>query len=114
VLQEAYLRWSRVDRAEVDQPRRYLSRVVTRLSLDALRARHARREAYPGTWLPEPVSWDDPAEHRESLSIAMLHLMERLTPPERAVNVLRTAFDWPYEEYLVANPDKLRRLAPAR
>ncbi|WP_406078534.1 RNA polymerase sigma factor SigJ [Micromonospora sp. NBC_00858] len=105
VLQEAYLRWLGVDRSAVDEPRRYLSRVVTRLALDRLRTRQARRETYVGTWLPEPVPTApspfgplDRAELRDSLSTALLHVLERLTPPERAVYVLHTAFEMPYAE----------------
>ncbi|MCZ7435895.1 RNA polymerase sigma factor SigJ [Micromonospora sp. WMMC241] len=105
VLQEAYLRWLGVDRATVDEPRRYLSRVVTRLALDRLRARQAARETYVGPWLPEPVPTDpspfgplETVELRETVSIALLHLLERLTPPERAVYVLHTAFALPYAE----------------
>ncbi|MEV4511892.1 sigma-70 family RNA polymerase sigma factor [Dactylosporangium sp. NPDC049525] len=191
VLQEAYLRWTRADRSEVVEPRRYLTRVVARLAIDALRARQARREEYVGTWLPEPVhtssSWGASAGtwlsgtgfagsgssgagasargfaggrsaaaglagagrdrsgfavaghagggpgglsgggpfgsgvagggvagggvasggmahgledviDTSDLSIAVLHLMERLTPPQRAVYVLRTAFELPYAE----------------
>ncbi|MEU0156587.1 RNA polymerase sigma factor SigJ [Micromonospora fulviviridis] len=105
VLQEAYLRWLAVDRESVAEPRRYLSRVVTRLALDRLRARQAARETYVGPWLPEPVPTDpspfgplDTVEQRETLSTALLHLLERLTPPERAVYVLHTAFALPYAE----------------
>ncbi|MEV1112139.1 RNA polymerase sigma factor SigJ [Micromonospora sp. NPDC049751] len=105
VLQEAYLRWLGVDRSTVTEPRRYLSRVVTRLALDRLRTRQAARETYVGPWLPEPVPTEpspfgplDRAELRDSLSTALLHVLERLTPPERAVYVLRTAFDLPYAE----------------
>ncbi|MFI2712777.1 RNA polymerase sigma factor SigJ [Micromonospora sp. NPDC018662] len=105
VLQEAYLRWLGVDRAAVDEPRRYLSRVVTRLALDRLRARQAARETYVGAWLPEPVPTDpspfgplETVELRETVSSALLHLLERLTPPERAVYVLHTAFALPYAE----------------
>ncbi len=113
VLQDAYLRWVGVDRSAVAEPRRYLSRVVTRLAIDRLRARQAARETYVGTWLPEPVATAPspfgppveppfgPAEHaelRDSLSLALLHLLERLTAPERAVYVLRTAFALPFAE----------------
>ncbi|MFI5929158.1 RNA polymerase sigma factor SigJ [Micromonospora sp. NPDC051543] len=105
VLQETYLRWLGADRSTVAEPRRYLSRVVTRLALDRLRARQAARETYVGPWLPEPVPTEpspfgplDRAELRDSLSTALLHVLERLTPPERAVYVLRTAFDLPYAE----------------
>ncbi|MEU3455973.1 RNA polymerase sigma factor SigJ [Micromonospora sp. NPDC006766] len=106
VLQEAYLRWLDVDRESIVEPRRYLSRVVTRLALDRLRARQAARETYVGPWLPEPVPTGtgtplgplDTIELRETLSSALLHLLERLTPPERAVYVLHTAFALPYAE----------------
>ena len=99
VLQEAYVRWSAADRTDVAEPRRYLTRVVTRLAVDVLRTRQARRESYAGEWLPEPVP-SDPfgAVDTSDLSIAVLHLMERLTPPQRAVYVLRTAFTLPYDE----------------
>jgi RNA polymerase sigma-70 factor (ECF subfamily) len=101
VLQEAYLRWSAADRADVAQPRRYLTRVVARLAVDHLRARQARRESYVGEWLPEPVATDPSpfgAVDTSDLSVAVLHLMEQLTPPQRAVYVLRTAFGLPYDE----------------
>ncbi len=108
VLQDAYLRMRQVDRATVIEPRRYLTRVVTRLALDVLRARRARRETYVGQWLPEPLPTGDappPADLPEevavrddTLSIAVLHLMERLSAPQRAVYVLRTAFGFPYTE----------------
>ncbi|WP_433167312.1 sigma-70 family RNA polymerase sigma factor [Kribbella sp. CA-247076] len=99
VLQETYVRWSGVDRATVVEPRRYLTRVVTRLAIDVLRTRQARRESYQGEWLPEPAPSDPFAEVDTSdLSLAVLHLMERLTPPQRAVYVLRTAFELPYDE----------------
>ncbi|MFC4144908.1 RNA polymerase sigma factor SigJ [Micromonospora mangrovi] len=115
VLQEAYLRWLDVDRDAVAEPRRYLSRVVTRLALDRLRARQAARETYVGPWLPEPVPTGsspfgplDTVELRETVSTALLHLLERLTPPERAVWVLHTAFALPYAEIA----DLLDRSAP--
>ncbi|MFD0559451.1 RNA polymerase sigma-70 factor (ECF subfamily) [Stackebrandtia endophytica] len=103
VVQEAFLRWSGTDRAEVRSVRAFLMTVVTRLALDQLRSARVRRETYPGPWLPEPVAGDqvgplDTVELRDSLSYATLHLMERLTPPERAVVVLREAFQLPYEE----------------
>jgi RNA polymerase sigma-70 factor (ECF subfamily) len=101
VLQDAYLRWSRVDRDKVAEPRRYLTRVVTTVAIDRLRQRQARRESYVGPWLPEPVPTVDlaeRAEQHESLSVALLHLMERLTPTQRAVYVLRTAFEMPYAD----------------
>jgi RNA polymerase sigma factor (sigma-70 family) len=101
VLQEAYLRWAGADRSAVAEPRRYLTRVVARLATDHLRARQRRRESYVGEWLPEPVATGPSpfgAVDTSDLSIAVLHLMEQLTPPQRAVYVLRTAFGLPYEE----------------
>ncbi len=98
VLQEAYVRWSGVDHDSVAEPRRYLTRVVTRLAVDSLRARQARRESYAGDWLPEPALSDPHSAVESDLSMAMLHLMEQLTPPQRAVYVLRTAFVLPYDE----------------
>ncbi|MFF4508840.1 RNA polymerase sigma-70 factor [Streptomyces sp. NPDC001401] len=103
VVQEAYLRWAAADRAEIRVPRAFLVTVVTRLALDQLRSARVTREAYTGPWLPEPVASDafgpaQTAELRDSLAYATLHLMERLTPPERAVFVLREAFELSYEE----------------
>lgn len=111
VLQDAYVRWSAADRTDVAEPRRYLTRVVTRLSIDVLRTRKARRESYTGEWLPEPVPSD--ALELEDISMALLHLMERLTPPQRAVYVLRTAFTLPYDEIaeiLDRTPEDCRQL----
>ncbi|GAB2663300.1 sigma-70 family RNA polymerase sigma factor [Kribbella swartbergensis] len=114
VLQEAYVRWSGVDRSQVLEPRRYLTRVVTRLGIDVLRTRQARRESYVGEWLPEPVPSDPfAAVDTSDLSLAVLHLMERLTPPQRAVYVLRTAFVLPYDEIaeiLERSPEDCRQL----
>ncbi|MFD4255350.1 RNA polymerase sigma-70 factor [Amycolatopsis thermoflava] len=103
VVQEAYLRWVRADRSEIREPRAFLVTVVTRLALDQLRSARVKREAYPGPWLPEPVHAGEfgpmeTAELRDTLSYATLHLIERLSPPERAVFVLREAFEVPYEE----------------
>ena len=103
VVQEAFLRWSGADRSGVRSVRAFLITVVTRLALDQLGSARSRRETYPGPWLPEPVAGDqvgplDTVELRESLSYATLHLLERLTPPERAVVVLREAFQLPYED----------------
>lgn len=104
VVQDAYLRWRDVERDSVREPRRYLSRTVARLALDRLRERRTR-ERYIGPWLPEPVATApspfDPletVEQRDSVSTATLYLMERLDPVERAVFVLRSAFDLPYGE----------------
>ena len=101
VVQDAWLRWQRND-APVENPAAFLATVVTRLSLTALDSARARRETYVGPWLPEPVvTASDPAdaaEHAESLSLAVLLLLERLTPAERAAYVLHEAFDYPFRQ----------------
>lgn len=104
LVQEAYLRWSDVDSDEIRSPRAYLSTVVTRLCLDELESARARREEYVGPWLPEPLT-EDPEEAArmspervESLSMAFLVLLEKLTPVQRAVFLLREVFDYEYEE----------------
>jgi RNA polymerase sigma-70 factor (TIGR02957 family) len=105
VVQEAWLRWAELRpdlRAGVRDPRAYLVRTVTRQALNRLRALSRRREDYVGEWLPEPLlTVPDVAEDvelAESVSIAMLTVLESLTPVERAVFVLREVFDVPYEE----------------
>lgn len=108
IVQDAYLRWHAADRAAVQSPGAYLRRTVIRLCLDAQKSARARREQYPGVWLPEPVreGWPDalPAspEERvtewESLSVAFLLLLEQLTAEERAVFLLREVFGYGYEE----------------
>ena len=103
-VQEAYLRWQRASDDEVRSPSAYLSRVVTRLSINRLRSARVRREQYVGPWLPEPVLGEqvqeigDQAELEDSLSMAFLVLLESLTPVERAVFVLREVFDYEYAE----------------
>lgn len=99
VVQDAWLRWSRVDPAEVGDPRAYLVRVVTRLALDRLRSAKARRETYVGPWLPEPLVEDmpqDPVARAEDVSVAFLLALERLSPLERAVFLLHDVFDQDY------------------
>lgn len=102
VLQEAYLRLDRTDFETIREPEAWLTTVVSRLALDQLRSARHRRETYPGEWLPEPV-FDAPlAEQREitrsRLSVAFLHLLEKLKPEERAVFVLREVFEYAYDE----------------
>ena len=101
-VQEAWLRWSKVDPAEISNPRAFLVRVTTRLAIDRLRRAKARRESYVGPWLPEPILTDtDVAEDvalAESVSMAMLVVLETLSPLERAVFVLREAFGMSYAE----------------
>ncbi|WP_372343158.1 RNA polymerase sigma factor SigJ [Streptomyces sp. KL116D] len=107
VVQDAWLRWSRADRAEVREPRAYLVRITTRLAVDRLRQEQARRESYVGPWLPEPLVTDfgptvpDTAEQAvlaDSVSLAVLVVLESLSPLERAVFVLREAFGLPFAE----------------
>jgi RNA polymerase sigma-70 factor (TIGR02957 family) len=102
VVQETWLRWADVDHAVVRDPRAYLVRIVTRQALNRLRTLARRREDYVGEWLPEPlVTSPDVAadvELAESVSIAMLTVLETLGPAERAVFVLREVFDTPYDE----------------
>lgn len=102
VVQETWLKWSRADRDDVREPRSYLVRIVTRTALDRLRVLARRREDYVGPWLPEPLlTSPDVAEDVEladSLSMAMLLVLETLSPTERAVFVLREVFDVPYDE----------------
>ncbi|MFJ8667411.1 RNA polymerase sigma-70 factor [Streptomyces sp. NPDC093600] len=111
VVQEAWLRWSAADRSDVREPRAYLVRVTTRLALDRLRQVRARRESYVGPWLPEPVVTDfgpavpDTAERAmlaDSVSLAVLVVLESLSPLERAVFVLREAFGFPFAEIATA------------
>ncbi|WP_049562534.1 RNA polymerase sigma factor SigJ [Nonomuraea sp. SBT364] len=102
VVQEAWLRWSGVDESEIADPKAYLVRVTSRLAIDRLRWAKSRRESYVGPWLPEPVGTaPDVAEHAEladSVELALLVLLETLSPLERAVFVLREAFDLPFGE----------------
>ena len=103
VLQDSYLRWSQVDLDTVRDTRSYLAKLVTRQALNALRANSRRREDYVGPWLPEPILID---EHdassdtvlAESVSMAMLVLLETLTPDERAVFVLREVFGFEHQD----------------
>ncbi|GAA4763146.1 RNA polymerase sigma factor SigJ [Actinomycetospora chibensis] len=104
VVQDAWLRWSGHGDA-VDNPAAWLTTVVTRLCLTRLDSARVRRETYVGPWLPEPILTTDPAtgpaatvEERESVSLALLTTLERLTPPERAVYVLREAFGHSHAE----------------
>jgi RNA polymerase sigma-70 factor (ECF subfamily) len=102
VLQESWLRWADVDHSQVRDARAYLVRVVTRQALNRLRTVSRRREEYVGEWLPEPLLTSpdvaEDVELAESVSIAMLTVLETLTPTERAVFVLREVFDMPYGE----------------
>jgi RNA polymerase sigma-70 factor, ECF subfamily len=106
VLQDSYLRWAAVDLATVRDTKSYLAQLVTRQALNALRAGARRREEYVGPWLPEPLLLDeqDPSADivlAESISMAMLVLLETLSPDERAVFVLREVFGFDYGEISV-------------
>ncbi|MCB5169071.1 RNA polymerase sigma-70 factor [Streptomyces bambusae] len=102
VLQETWLRWSAADMSQVADPRAYLVRITTRLALNRMRTVKRRREAYVGQWLPEPLlTAPDVAEDvelAESMSMAMMLVLESLSPTERAVFVLREVFDVGYDE----------------
>jgi RNA polymerase sigma-70 factor, ECF subfamily len=105
LVQDTYLRALAAPAAEVRAAKAYLTTIVTRLALDHLKSARVQREQYVGPWLPEPLLTSDPAlapeetaERRESLSLAFLVLLESLTPPERAVFLLREVFDYPYAE----------------
>lgn len=100
VVQDAFVKWSTMDRSNVENPDSYLSSIVTRLSIDLLRKRSREREEYEGPWLPEPlvVQPTDLAELSDSLSTAFLLLLERLSPSERAVFLLREIFSYDYPE----------------
>ncbi|MFF5505687.1 sigma-70 family RNA polymerase sigma factor [Streptomyces roseolus] len=104
-VQDAYLHWQAADRQQIRVPEAWLTKVVTNVCLDRLRSAQARRERTAGAWLPEPLLDGDPmlgpadtVEQRESVSLAVLMLMERLSPVERAVYVLREAFSYGHAE----------------
>ena len=118
VLQETWLRWANVDLDTVRDQRAYLIRIITRQALDRLRALGRRRESYVGSWLPEPLltapDVADDVELADSVSMAMLLVLETLTPPERAVFVLRDVFGLGYEEIAAAvekSPAAVRQIA---
>jgi RNA polymerase sigma-70 factor (ECF subfamily) len=104
IVQEAYLRWKRTDRTSVRDPKAFLSKTVTRLSLDFLKSARVRREMYVGPWLPEPVvgegamAIDSAAELAQDVSMALLMALERLSPLERAAFLLHDVFDADYAE----------------
>ncbi|MGW3995988.1 RNA polymerase sigma-70 factor [Amycolatopsis sp. NPDC004772] len=118
VLQETWLRWAEVDLAEVRDERAYLVRITTRLALNRLRTMQRRKEAYVGPWLPEPLlTTPDVAEDvelAESVSMALMLVLETLAPTERAVFVLREVFDVGYDEIAEAvgkSPAAVRQIA---
>ncbi|NYH42118.1 RNA polymerase sigma-70 factor (ECF subfamily) [Micromonospora jinlongensis] len=118
VLQETWLRWADADLATVRDQRAYLVRITTRQSLNRLRTVGRRRESYVGSWLPEPLltapDVADDVELAESVSMAMMLVLETLAPIERAVFVLREVFDLAYDEIAQAvdkSPAAVRQIA---
>ncbi|MBG6103509.1 MULTISPECIES: RNA polymerase sigma-70 factor [Micromonospora] len=118
VLQETWLRWVKVDLARVNDQRAYLVRVTTRQSLNRLRTMQRRKEAYVGSWLPEPLltapDVADDVELAENMSMALMLVLETLAPTERAVFVLREVFDVSYDEIAAAldkSPSAVRQIA---
>ncbi|GAA0224280.1 RNA polymerase sigma-70 factor [Cryptosporangium japonicum] len=112
VVQDTWVKWSAADRTDVADPKAYLARITTRLAIDRLRARQARRETYLGPWLPEPVVTT--ADTADDVSIALLLVLENLTPLERAVFVLHEAFGFTHAEIAEAvdrSPDTVRQAA---
>ncbi|MYU22969.1 RNA polymerase sigma factor SigJ [Streptomyces sp. SID8352] len=117
VVQDVWLRWQGADRDRVREPEAYLARAATRRAVDVARSARVRRESYVGPWLPEPVDTGvDPqigAERREALELAVLVVLQKLTPVQRAAYVLREAFAYPYEEIaavLELTPVNVRRI----
>ena len=102
VVQDVWIRWQTTDRSEVRSPLAFLTTATTRLSITVAASARKRREVYVGPWLPEPVlTGDDPAlgaEKAEALELGLLMLLERLTPTERAVYVLREAFAYSFSD----------------
>jgi RNA polymerase sigma-70 factor (ECF subfamily) len=104
VVQDAYVRWLEAPETDVRTPRAYLATIVTRLSINQLRSARTQRETYVGPWLPEPLVTEhasdpsEPVELAESLSMAFLVMLERLSPVERAVLLLHDVFDFDYKE----------------
>jgi RNA polymerase sigma-70 factor (ECF subfamily) len=102
LVQEVWLKWQAYDRSTVREPAAFLATTTTRLAINASQSARARRETYVGPWLPEPVDTSaDPtlgAERGEALELAMLVLLEKLSPAQRAAYILREAFDYPYDQ----------------
>jgi len=107
-VQDTWLRWERADHSSIENPRAWLRRTATRIAIDALRSARARRETYPGPWLPEPLVESDSLSIEESFALAqecelaLLWAMERLSETERAAFILREAFDAGYDEIAAA------------
>lgn len=117
IVQSAWLRWQTTDRSGVEDPPAFLSTMTARLAINHAAAAHQRRQSYVGPWLPEPVdTTGDPylgAERGDALELAVLVLLEKLSPKERGAYVLREAFDYPYEkiaEILALDEANVRQL----
>ncbi|MFC6929063.1 sigma-70 family RNA polymerase sigma factor [Actinomadura yumaensis] len=117
VVQDTWLRWQDADRPAIANPTAFLALITTRLAINITKSARSRRETYIGPWLPEPVdTGTDPAlaaERGEALELALLLLLQRLTPTERAAYILREAFDYPYPriaEILQVSPANTRQL----
>ncbi|MBN8977026.1 MAG: sigma-70 family RNA polymerase sigma factor [Rhizobiales bacterium] len=115
VVQDAWLRWQRYDRTDIQSPPAFLSRVVTRLCLDAMKSARVRRETYFGTWLPDPIAEaPDEAEHDDDLTLTLMMALERLLPLERATFLLHDVFGVGLDEVastLGREPPAVRQLA---
>ncbi|MBK4217648.1 sigma-70 family RNA polymerase sigma factor [Paracoccus caeni] len=99
VVQEAWLRWQRADRSDIDRPAAWLTRVVSRLCLDVMKSARMRRETYAGHWLPEPlVEPEDDELRADNLTLTLMLALERLSPLERAAFLLHDVFDVPLSE----------------
>ncbi|VXB67291.1 sigma-70 family RNA polymerase sigma factor [Brevundimonas sp. G8] len=102
IVQEAWLRWRRVDPGDIEQPAAWLARAVTRLCLDTLKSARARREAYVGNWLPEPIfEPEDSGPALDDLTLSLMMALERLSPLERAAFLLHDVFGTPLTEVAV-------------
>lgn len=119
IVQETYLRWQSTALKRVDSIKAFLTSITVRLCLDLLKSSRYKRELYPGTWLPEPVLANylqnpaDQFENKENLSMAFLLLLERLSPIERAVFILRDIFDYDYSEIsniVLKTPENCRQV----
>jgi len=117
LVQDVWLRWQSTNRSAVEDPPAYLVTTATRLAINVAQSARSRRETYVGTWLPEPIdTGTDPraeAERSELLELAVLLLLEKLAPTERAAYILREAFDYSYEkiaDVLQTSEDNSRQL----
>ena len=114
IVQDAWLRWQRADRTDIQSPPAFLSRVVTRLCLDAMKSARAQRETYFGTWLPEPIAEEPDEQDHDDLTLTLMMALERLSPLERAAFLLHDVFGVALEEVastLGREPPAVRQLA---